>query len=219
MYSKCLEQVSLKLSGFVHSKDLKNRILSNIPDLKVYKNGRDKSLTLHKKWSFPLIISPVSVTKPAFFRRHWHFLVTFTKEILNGKLHFSCSVTFDEDIGIALKIVSEKHCADEAAILVKAAKFVWHDMTKHKYVFDGNFQTNYQKNSVPSSLFFHMSMVIRGSSIKVISDNVSVIQDMYVCRYAQHIIQMHPDTLISALQSNYLIYQITVKNIVKNCKN
>ena len=156
----------------------KNRILSNIPDLKVYKNGRDKSLTLHKEWSFPLIISPVNVTKPAFFRRHWHFLVTFTKEILNGKLHFSCSVTFDEDIGIALKIVSEKHCADEAAILVKAAKFVWRDMAKHKYVFDGNFQTNCQKNSVPSSLFFHMSMVIRGSSIKVISDNVSVIQDL-----------------------------------------
>ena len=44
-------------------------------------------------------------------------------------------------------------------------------MAKHKYVFDGNFQTNCQKNSVPSSLFFHMSMVIRGSSINVISDN------------------------------------------------
>ena len=37
--------------------------------------------TLHKKWSFPLKISSVNVTKSAF-----------TDEILNGKLHFLCSV-------------------------------------------------------------------------------------------------------------------------------
>ena len=36
-------------------------------------------LTLHKKWSFPLRISSVN-------------LVTFTEEILDGKLHFLCSV-------------------------------------------------------------------------------------------------------------------------------
>ena len=42
-------------------------------------------LSLHIKWSFPLRISSVNVIKSAD-------LVTFTEEILNGKLHFSCSV-------------------------------------------------------------------------------------------------------------------------------
>ena len=40
--------------------------------------------SLHKKWSFPLRISSVNVTKSAV-------LCTFTEEILNGKLHF-CAV-------------------------------------------------------------------------------------------------------------------------------
>ena len=40
-------------------------------------------VTLHKKWSFPLSISSVNVTKSAG---------TFTKEILHGKFHFLCSV-------------------------------------------------------------------------------------------------------------------------------
>ena len=46
-----------------------------------------KPKSLHKKWSFPL----------SFFSKIWPNpqetanLVTFTEEILNGKLHFSCS--------------------------------------------------------------------------------------------------------------------------------
>ena len=38
--------------------------------------------SLRKKWSFSLRIPSVNVTKSA---------VTFTEEILDGKLHFSCS--------------------------------------------------------------------------------------------------------------------------------
>ena len=41
--------------------------------------------TLHKKWSFPLRISSVNVTK-------FTDLVTFTEETFNGKLQFLCSV-------------------------------------------------------------------------------------------------------------------------------
>ena len=37
---------------------------------------------LHKKWSFPLMVSSVNVTKSAG---------NFTEEILNGKIHFLCS--------------------------------------------------------------------------------------------------------------------------------
>ena len=47
-------------------------------------------ITLHKKWSFPLRISTVNVSKFA----ETADLVTFTKEILNVKLRFLCSITF-----------------------------------------------------------------------------------------------------------------------------
>ena len=43
--------------------------------------------SLHKKWSFPLRISSVNVTKFAVSLD----LVTSTEKILNGKLHFLCS--------------------------------------------------------------------------------------------------------------------------------
>ena len=42
---------------------------------------------LHKKWSFPLKISSVNVTKQQFSTD----LVTFTEEILIGKLQIFCS--------------------------------------------------------------------------------------------------------------------------------
>ena len=42
-----------------------------------------------KKWSFSLSISSVNVTKSA------GALVTFTEEILNGKLHFLAVLSFD----------------------------------------------------------------------------------------------------------------------------
>ena len=47
-------------------------------------NQSNQSYNPHctKKWSFPLRISSVNVTSD---------LVTFTEEILNGKLHFLCS--------------------------------------------------------------------------------------------------------------------------------
>ena len=45
-------------------------------------------LTLHKKWSFPIRISTVNVTKSAVNRGFGHIYW----EILNGKFHFLCSV-------------------------------------------------------------------------------------------------------------------------------
>ena len=53
-------------------------------------------VSLHKKWSFPLRISSVNVTKSSvscgFGPQFPKDLVTYTEEILNGKLHFLCSV-------------------------------------------------------------------------------------------------------------------------------
>ena len=45
--------------------------------------------SLHKKWSFPLRISSVNINQIRSFPLI--YLVTVTKEIINGKLHFLCS--------------------------------------------------------------------------------------------------------------------------------
>ena len=45
-------------------------------------------VALHRKWSFPLMISSVNVIKLQFHVD----LVTFTEEILNTKPHYLCSV-------------------------------------------------------------------------------------------------------------------------------
>ena len=49
-----------------------------------------KTAKPHKKWSFPLRISSVNVTKSAENCGFGHI----NEEILNGKLHFVCSVCF-----------------------------------------------------------------------------------------------------------------------------
>ena len=60
-------------------------------------------LTLNKKWSFPLRISSVNVTKSA---GNGQDLVTFTEEIRNGKLYFLCSVKFTENTILTLLNIS-----------------------------------------------------------------------------------------------------------------
>ena len=41
LYSKHLEQLGYEKDTRVHSTDIKNRILANIPDLHAYKQGRE----------------------------------------------------------------------------------------------------------------------------------------------------------------------------------
>ena len=48
-------------------------------------------VSLPENWSFQLIISLVNLNKSVVFS--W-FFSTFTKQILNGELHFLCSVFF-----------------------------------------------------------------------------------------------------------------------------
>ena len=52
------------------------------------KNRTRAQLPLHKKRSFPLRISTVNMSHLQYIDG----LVTFTEEILHGKLHFLCSV-------------------------------------------------------------------------------------------------------------------------------
>ena len=60
---------------------------SSIGFLQMISLNKFAGYSLHKKWGFPLSISSLNVTKSAGNCD----LVTFTEEILNGKLHFLCS--------------------------------------------------------------------------------------------------------------------------------
>ena len=53
-----------------------------------------QSHTVHKKWSLPLRISSVNVTKSA----ETCGFVTFSEEILNGKLYFLCSEKLSKSV-------------------------------------------------------------------------------------------------------------------------
>ena len=57
-------------------------------------------IKLQKKKSFPLGISSVNMTKSAGNCG----LVTFAEEILNGKLHFRCSVKLFTSLNITVKL-------------------------------------------------------------------------------------------------------------------
>jgi len=84
-------------------------------------------------------------------------------------------ITFGEDIGSVLKVASEGR-DDEAMILSKAANIVRSKMKEMNCVFNGNFQTNCQKNSVPETLLHLVSMILRGSNIKTNLEDASVSQ-------------------------------------------
>ena len=71
----------MKCKNFVSAQNTWNEIL--ISWVKLKEDKVPQTPPLHRKWSRPLRISPVNVTKSA---------VIFTEEILNGKLHSLCSV-------------------------------------------------------------------------------------------------------------------------------
>ena len=71
-----------------HEIKLLSQLSNTSYQLKVLLTPSSADLTLHKKWSFPLRISLVMWPNPEFPAD----LVTFTEEILSGKIHFLCSV-------------------------------------------------------------------------------------------------------------------------------
>ena len=67
------------------------------------------TVTVHKKIRFPLRISSVNVTKSAVSTD----LVIFDKEILNGKLHFLCSVNTISAIIHCVPLTLNKHLSQD----------------------------------------------------------------------------------------------------------
>ena len=115
-YKVRLEQLGVTVNNRIHTTRLKNRLLSELPDLKAYSEGRDTLLT------------------------------------------------FEKDIGPALKKACD-HDSDTMH-LVRAAQVVCRDMFDTRFSFDGSFQPDCQKNSVPLSLLALVNMILDGANIK-----------------------------------------------------
>ena len=84
----------LKYISGINKRDWFNQaILLKLHFLSFFLIALIGNLALHKKWSFPLRISSVNVTKSAATKSFPGDFNTFTGEIFNGKLYFLCSVS------------------------------------------------------------------------------------------------------------------------------
>ena len=75
-------------------------------------------------------------------------------------------LTFDQDIGYALKNACMDDCDDEAICLAKAAQIVRRDMLEMRATFDGSFDKRCQEDSVSKSLLALLGMIMDGTNIK-----------------------------------------------------
>ena len=119
LYTNRLVELGVKITGRIHSTDLKNRILANMPGLQAYKQGRDVLLS------------------------------------------------FNDDVGFALRDACLDDGDDEAICLAKAARIIRRDMLEKSNVqFDGTFPQGCQEDAVPKSLVALVSMSLDGPNIK-----------------------------------------------------
>ena len=116
--------------------------------------GRKSFNALHKKWSFRKRISSVNVTKSAR-----NFLVTFTEEILNGKLDLLCSdgcelgiktISYSLRCWWILILRNGKLCLVTAAL--RLLKENW-QKTKHFLVLEWECQAECKKQETKTKVF------------------------------------------------------------------
>ena len=75
-------------------------------------------------------------------------------------------LTFDSDVGTALKEATSTDYDDEALCLAKAAQLVRRDMQLKSSTFSGTFESNCQEEAVPKSLLTLVDMIMQGTNIK-----------------------------------------------------
>ena len=81
-------------------------------------------------------------------------------------------ITFEKNVGLALKKATEDDLDDDAMYLVKVAKIVRKEMQEIKTKLDGTFTPKCQNQAVPDSLIALVAMIFDGPSI-VDQNNVS----------------------------------------------
>lgn len=74
-------------------------------------------------------------------------------------------LSFDDDIGHALRDSCVDDDDDEAICLAKAADIIRRDMLKKNVQFDGSFLSDCQEDSVPMNLMSLISMIMDGPNI------------------------------------------------------
>lgn len=81
-------------------------------------------------------------------------------------------LAFNDDIGQALKNLHEQDYDSEAMTLLKAAKIIRQDILNKKSRFNGEFEINCQRDSVPESLKTLVGMILGAPDIKTQSSNM-----------------------------------------------
>ena len=74
-------------------------------------------------------------------------------------------LAFDEELAQLVEMMSESHANIQASILVKAANILRCETLKYKYMFDGHFDKDSEKNSVPPVLVAFYKMLLSGPGI------------------------------------------------------
>ncbi|XP_041462085.1 uncharacterized protein LOC121413358 [Lytechinus variegatus] len=116
LYKTRLEQLGATINNRIHTTRLKERLLSELPELSAHSHGRDTLLL------------------------------------------------FEKDVGPALRKACERD--NDAMYLVRAAQVVRREMFDTKFTFDGAFQADCQRDSVPPSLLALVNMILDGANIK-----------------------------------------------------
>jgi len=75
-------------------------------------------------------------------------------------------LSFEDDVGLALKEATLDDYDDEAICLAKAAQIVRRDMQQKTSTFTGSFGNNCQEEAIPQSLLALVSMIMDGTNIK-----------------------------------------------------
>ena len=130
MYAERMQQLGANLPTRIHTTRLKERILTYIPDLREFRDGRNIMLA------------------------------------------------FDDDIGNFLSCHLQSNSDDDAITLANASKIIRREILKMENtmfmdtMFDGNFKTKCQEDSVPKSLVTLIGMLLGGPNILSQSDNI-----------------------------------------------
>lgn len=81
-------------------------------------------------------------------------------------------LAFNDDIGQALKNLHEQDYDSEAMTILKAAKIIRQDILDKKSRFNGEFEINCQRNSLPESLKTVVGVILGIPDIKTQSSNM-----------------------------------------------
>ena len=172
VYSSCLAQLGVEVSGRVHSTDLKEKLLANVPGLQANKKGWDIFLAFNDKVATALqqacerdfdneVMTPLKATR--IIRRD----MLDTKSKFNGTFNNSCQ---QESVPQSLKTLAEmilagpdfkSHSSDmtEAQITLSICQLILFNATKRRRDSGTTGASNYHSRDREHSLPIYLGVV------------------------------------------------------------